>query len=83
MNLCHLFDHSLLSRRDTVGLEFAGRSYTFDELDRVSEVDAEAVARAETALCEEVRDAIASDVDFAEGVGAAGEFQADDIAAAY
>ncbi len=33
MNLLHLFDASLIGRRDTVGLEFAGREYTFGEID--------------------------------------------------
>src|SRR5579862_6769370 len=33
MNLCHLFDLSLQGRRDTVALEFQGRSFTFGELD--------------------------------------------------
>ncbi|MDE3165595.1 MAG: AMP-binding protein [Acidobacteriota bacterium] len=33
MNLNHLFDFSLTGRRDTPGLEFAGRTYTFGEID--------------------------------------------------
>ncbi len=33
MNLCHLFDLSLVGRRDSVALEFAGESYTFGCLD--------------------------------------------------
>lgn len=33
MNLLHLFDHSLLGRRDTIGLEFDGREYTFGEIE--------------------------------------------------
>ncbi len=33
MNLTHLFDLSLAGRRDTVGLEFQDRTYTFGELD--------------------------------------------------
>jgi malonyl-CoA/methylmalonyl-CoA synthetase len=33
VNLSHLFDLSLIGRRDTVGLEFAGREYTFGEVD--------------------------------------------------
>src|SRR5579862_4858924 len=33
MNLCHLFDLSLKGRRDTVGLEFRDRVFTFGELD--------------------------------------------------
>jgi malonyl-CoA/methylmalonyl-CoA synthetase len=33
MNLTHLFDLSLIGRRDTVGLEWAGQTFTFGELD--------------------------------------------------
>ncbi len=33
MNLCHLFDLSLVGRRECVALEFQGRTYTFGELD--------------------------------------------------
>jgi malonyl-CoA/methylmalonyl-CoA synthetase len=33
MNLSHLFDLSLAGRRDTVGLEWLGRTYTFGEID--------------------------------------------------
>lgn len=33
MNLSHLFDLSLKGRRDSVALEFRGRSYTFGEID--------------------------------------------------
>jgi len=33
MNLAQLFDLSLVGRRDEVGLEFAGRTYTFGEID--------------------------------------------------
>jgi malonyl-CoA/methylmalonyl-CoA synthetase len=33
MNLCHLFDLSLIGRSDEVGLEFAGRTYTFGEIE--------------------------------------------------
>ena len=33
MNLTDLFDQSFLGRRDTVALEFGGRSYTFGEID--------------------------------------------------
>ena len=33
MNLTHLFDLSLIGRRDTVALEFQGASYTFGDLD--------------------------------------------------
>jgi len=33
MNLAHLFDLSLVGRRDEVGLEFAGQTYTFGEID--------------------------------------------------
>jgi malonyl-CoA/methylmalonyl-CoA synthetase len=36
VNLCHLFDLSLIGRRDTIALEFAGRSYTFGEIDERS-----------------------------------------------
>jgi malonyl-CoA/methylmalonyl-CoA synthetase len=33
MNLSHLFDLSLIGRRDAPALEFAGRTYTFGEID--------------------------------------------------
>ena len=33
MNLTHLFDHSLVGRRDAVALEWQGREYTFGEID--------------------------------------------------
>jgi len=33
MNLTHLFDLSFVGRRDEVALEFAGRTYTFGEVD--------------------------------------------------
>ncbi|HUB78625.1 MAG TPA: AMP-binding protein [Bryobacteraceae bacterium] len=33
MNLAQLFDLSLVARRDQIGLEFAGRAYTFGEID--------------------------------------------------
>jgi malonyl-CoA/methylmalonyl-CoA synthetase len=33
MNLLHLFDHSLVGRRDVVALEWAGRIFTFGELE--------------------------------------------------
>ncbi|HEX3748185.1 MAG TPA: AMP-binding protein [Bryobacteraceae bacterium] len=33
MNLAQLFDLSLVARRDEIGLEFAGREFTFGELD--------------------------------------------------
>ncbi|MGD1071727.1 MAG: AMP-binding protein [Bryobacteraceae bacterium] len=33
MNLCHLFDLSLIERRDSVALEFRGEVYTFGSLD--------------------------------------------------
>jgi malonyl-CoA/methylmalonyl-CoA synthetase len=36
VNLSHLFDFSLTGRRDTVALEFAGREYTFGEIDERS-----------------------------------------------
>ncbi|MBI3210762.1 MAG: AMP-binding protein [Candidatus Solibacter usitatus] len=37
MNLRHLFDSSLRGRRDEVGLEFQGASYTFGEMDARSD----------------------------------------------
>ncbi|MDQ1469312.1 MAG: malonyl-CoA/methylmalonyl-CoA synthetase, partial [Bryobacterales bacterium] len=33
MNLCHLFDLSLIGRRDRTALEFEGATYTFGELE--------------------------------------------------
>src|SRR5690242_15459277 len=33
MTLCDLFDLSLKGRRDTIGLEFQGRQFTFGEID--------------------------------------------------
>ena len=33
MNLSHLFDLSLVGRRDTVALEFQGATYTFADID--------------------------------------------------
>jgi acyl-coenzyme A synthetase/AMP-(fatty) acid ligase len=33
LNLLHLFDHSLVGRRDVVALEWEGRSFTFGELE--------------------------------------------------
>jgi malonyl-CoA/methylmalonyl-CoA synthetase len=36
VNLLHLFDHSLVARADQVGLEFAGRSFTFGEIEQRS-----------------------------------------------
>lgn len=36
MNLCQLFDLSLLGRKDAIGLEFCGVEYTFGEMDRRS-----------------------------------------------
>jgi len=33
MNLLELFDHSLIGRHDTIGLEFQGATYTFGDLD--------------------------------------------------
>ena len=45
MNLCHLFDLSLQGRRDTVALEFAGRRFTFGEIDTRSNRTAHLLAR--------------------------------------
>ena len=45
MNLCHLFDLSFLGRRDTVALEFAGRTFTFGEIDARSNRVAHLLAR--------------------------------------
>lgn len=36
MNLCQLFDLSLLGRKDAIGLEYRGVEYTFGEMDRRS-----------------------------------------------
>jgi malonyl-CoA/methylmalonyl-CoA synthetase len=36
VNLLHLFDHSLVARADQPGLEFAGRTFTFDEIEQRS-----------------------------------------------
>ena len=36
MNLLHLFDHSLLGRRDEPALEWAGETFTFGEVERRS-----------------------------------------------
>ena len=36
MNLCDLFDLSLVNRRDEVALEWQGEEYTFGEIDRRS-----------------------------------------------
>jgi malonyl-CoA/methylmalonyl-CoA synthetase len=33
MNLSHLFDRSLIGRRDEIGLEFAGESFTFGQIE--------------------------------------------------
>ncbi len=45
MNLTQLFDLSFTSRRDAAGLEFAGRSYTFGEIDSRSNRMAQCLAR--------------------------------------
>ena len=45
MNLGHLFDLSLAGRRESVGLEFQGRSFTFGEIDRRANRTAQALAR--------------------------------------
>ncbi|MDE3197563.1 MAG: AMP-binding protein [Acidobacteriota bacterium] len=45
MNLTNLFDSSLKGRRDSIGLEFASRAYTFGELDSRSNRLAGALAR--------------------------------------
>ena len=44
MNLRQLFDHSLAARRSDVGLEWAGREYTFGEIDARSNRMAHALA---------------------------------------
>jgi malonyl-CoA/methylmalonyl-CoA synthetase len=55
MNLSHLFDLSLTGRRDTEALEFAGRTYTFGEIDlrsnRVAHLLARRGLRAGDRLC--------------------------------
>ena len=33
MNLLHAFDHSLIGRRDAIGLEWAGKQFTFGEIE--------------------------------------------------
>ncbi len=45
MNLAQLFDLSLIGRRDSIGLEFAGRCYTFGEIDSRSNRLAQCLAR--------------------------------------
>jgi malonyl-CoA/methylmalonyl-CoA synthetase len=45
MNLCHLFDLSLIGRRDAVALEFQGHTYTFGEIDARSNRVAHLLAR--------------------------------------
>jgi malonyl-CoA/methylmalonyl-CoA synthetase len=45
VNLCHLFDLSLMGRRESIGLEFAGREYTFGEIDARSNRVAHVLAR--------------------------------------
>ena len=55
MNLTHLFDSSLCGRRDSIALEFAGRTYTFGDLDcrsnRLAGVFAQRGLRAGDRLC--------------------------------
>jgi len=45
MNLTHLFDLSLKGRRDSVGLEWQGQTYTFGELDSRSNRVAQALLK--------------------------------------
>ena len=45
MNLCHLFDLSLLGRRDSAALEFAGRTFTFGEIEARSNRAAHLLSR--------------------------------------
>src|SRR5471030_626742 len=45
MNLAHLFDLSLINRRDTVALEFEDRRFTFGEIDARSNRLAQLLAR--------------------------------------
>src|ERR1700677_2589107 len=45
MNLLHLFDLSLVGRRDQHALEFDGRTYTFGDIDQRSSRMAEALRR--------------------------------------
>jgi malonyl-CoA/methylmalonyl-CoA synthetase len=45
MNLCHLFDLSLVGRRDAIALEFRGDVYTFGEIDARSNRVAHLLAR--------------------------------------
>ena len=45
MNLNHLFDLSFTARRDTIGLEFDGRAFTFGEIDERANRMAHALAR--------------------------------------
>jgi malonyl-CoA/methylmalonyl-CoA synthetase len=45
VNLLHLFDHSLRLRADEIGLEFAGSTYTFGELEARSNGVAHALQR--------------------------------------
>ncbi|HTA44862.1 MAG TPA: AMP-binding protein [Bryobacteraceae bacterium] len=55
MNLCDLFDLSLKGRRESVGLEFRGRHFTFGEIDarsnRLARLFAERGLRAGDRLC--------------------------------
>jgi len=45
LNLLNLFDFSLVGRRDQIGLEFAGRTFTFGEIDSRSNRLAQLLAR--------------------------------------
>lgn len=45
LNLMHLFDLSFLHRRDTIALEFEGRTFTFGEIDARSNRLAQLLAR--------------------------------------
>ena len=45
MNLGHLFDATFAARRDQIGLEFAGRSFTFGEIDARANRMAHVLAR--------------------------------------
>ncbi|MES1256836.1 MAG: AMP-binding protein, partial [Acidobacteriota bacterium] len=55
MNLCHLFDSSLIGRRERPALEFRGKTWTFGDLDarsnRLSQVFLRRGLRAGDRLC--------------------------------
>lgn len=68
--------------RDEDDAELDAGEVEIDHLDRVGEIDAEAVARMEAALGKQLCEAIATDVDVAEGVGDALIFESGDVAAA-